>query len=98
VFDAGVFDAPSTKQAAQLLTDWDATGSGRAPWLIVLADTEANAGLSFRNLRGTAVVPVSDTGIADLIGAASLLVSEAALTELTARANGTAQTTGEAVA
>jgi large subunit ribosomal protein L4 len=94
VFDAGAFDAPSTKQATQLLTDWSAT----APTLVVLAESEANAGLSFRNLTTAEVVPVSDAGIADIIGAASLLVSEAALTELTARANGTAQTTGEAVA
>jgi large subunit ribosomal protein L4 len=94
VFDAGVFDAPSTKQAAQLLSDWNAT----TPTLIVLAESEASAGLSFRNLTTAEVVSVSDAGIADIIGAASLLVSEAALTELTARANGTAQTAGEAVA
>ena len=35
-------------------------------------------------------MPVGDAGVADIIGAASLLVSEAALPELTARANGSA--------
>jgi large subunit ribosomal protein L4 len=36
------------------------------------------------------VIPVSDAGVADIIGAASLLISEAALGELVARAAGTA--------
>ncbi len=84
VFDATVFDAPSTKQAVRLLADWGAT----TPALVVLAESEVAAGLSFRNLRQAEVVPVSDAGVADIIGAASLLVSEVALAELTARATG----------
>jgi large subunit ribosomal protein L4 len=84
VFDASEFEAPSTKQALALLRDW----APRAPSLIVLADTEAAAGLSFRNLREAEVVPVSDCGVADIIGAASLLISEGAMDELVARANG----------
>jgi hypothetical protein len=35
-----------------------------------------------------AVMPATDAGVADLIGAASLLVSESALTELVSRAKG----------
>jgi large subunit ribosomal protein L4 len=93
VFDASVFETPSTRQAVKLLTDWAAA----QPALVVLADSEVEAGLSFRNLRQAEVVPVSDAGVADIIGAASLLISEAALTELTARANGTS-TTEEATA
>ena len=85
VFDAGVFDAPSTKQAFALLADW---GAGK-PALVVLAEDEVAAGLSFRNLQVAEVVPVSDAGVADIVGAASLLISEAALDELVARANGT---------
>ncbi len=85
VFDAGVFDAPATKQARQLLLDWGAT----RPTLVVLAPSEVQAGLSFRNLREAEVVPVSDAGVADLIGAASLLISEAAMDQLVGRANGT---------
>jgi large subunit ribosomal protein L4 len=101
VFDAAAFEAPSTKQALGLLRDW----APLAPSLVVLSETEAAAGLSFRNLREAEVVPVSDCGVADIIGAASLLVSEAAMPELVARANGTkeidpvpttAQTTGAA--
>jgi large subunit ribosomal protein L4 len=83
VFDATVFDGPSTKQALGLLRDWAPT----APSLVILAEDEVFAGLSFRNLREAEVVPVSDAGVADIIGAASLLISEAALPQLTARAN-----------
>jgi len=83
VFDAGVFDAPVTRQAAALLADW---GSA-SPTLVLLTETEAEAGKSFRNLGRVDVMPVGDAGVADVIGAASLLVSEAALSELVARAN-----------
>lgn len=83
VFDAGVFDAPVTRQAAALLADW---GSA-SPTLVLLTETEAEAGKSFRNLGRVDVMPVGDVGVADVIGAASLLVSEAALSELVARAN-----------
>ena len=37
------------------------------------------------------VLPVEDAGVANLIGAARLLVSEAALPALVARANGTSE-------
>ena len=83
VFDATVFEAASTKQAIRLLRDW----AQPAPALVVLAEDEVFAGLSFRNLREAEVVPVSDAGVADIIGAASLLISDAAMTQLTARAN-----------
>jgi len=84
VFDATSFDAPSTRQAVQLLRDW-----GQPLATLVLLDAEeANAGLSFRNLERVLVMPVEDAGVADVIGAASLLISEAALAQITARANG----------
>jgi large subunit ribosomal protein L4 len=86
VFDATVFDAPSTKQAVGLLGDWGADAGGRIPILVLLSEAEANAGLSFRNLAKINVMPAVDAGVADVIGAASLLVSEAALPELVARA------------
>jgi large subunit ribosomal protein L4 len=98
VFDASAFETPSTKQAIALLADWAADAGGRAPHLIVLADTEAAAGLSFRNLRQAQVVPVTDCGVADIIGAASLLISEAAMDDLVARANGTKDTAEEVTA
>jgi large subunit ribosomal protein L4 len=82
VFDAGSFEAPSTKQAVELLEGWGA----RLPTLVILADEEAAAGKSFRNLARVEAMPVQDTGVADIVGAASLLVSEAALDALQARA------------
>jgi large subunit ribosomal protein L4 len=84
VFDAGAFDEPSTSRAASLLEDWDVSGSV----LVVLAESEAAAGKSFRNIARVEVVPVVDAGVADVIGAGSLLVSEAALPALVARAAG----------
>jgi len=82
VFDATVFDTPSTKQAVGLLDDWGAD----VPTLVLLSEAEANAGLSFRNLAKVSAMPAVEAGVADVIGAASLLVSEAALPELVARA------------
>ena len=84
VFDADVFTEPATSQAADLLLDWEAP----APTLVLLSEDEAAAGKSFRNLARVAVMPVADAGVADVIGAASLLVSESALPELVARASG----------
>jgi large subunit ribosomal protein L4 len=84
VFDAGVFDAPSTSQAADLLDDWSAA----APTLVLLGAEEVAAGKSFRNIARVDVMPVQDAGVADVIGAASLLVSQTALPELVARAGG----------
>jgi large subunit ribosomal protein L4 len=85
VFDAKVFDGPSTKQAAELLAGWGED----VPTLVLLAEDEADAGKSFRNLRRVSVMPVGDAGVADIIRAARMLVSDAALGELTARAAGT---------
>ncbi|MBV9837436.1 MAG: 50S ribosomal protein L4 [Solirubrobacterales bacterium] len=84
VFDASTFEQPATKQAASLLADWGA----EAPTLVLLAEPEAAAGKSFRNLARVAVMPVADAGVADIIGAASLLVSAAAMDQLVARAGG----------
>jgi large subunit ribosomal protein L4 len=94
VFDAGAFDAPSTRQAATLLADWGQP----LPTLVLLTEDEADAGKSFRNIARVAVMPVADAGVADVVGAASLLISEAALAEMTARAVGQADGDGEAEA
>jgi len=92
VFDAvKSFDAPSTSDAAELLDDWGAT----SPALVLLGADEANAGLSFRNLPRVTVMPVDEAGVADLIGAASLLVSETALPSLITRASRAATKTAE---
>jgi large subunit ribosomal protein L4 len=79
--DAGGFDAPSTKQAAGLIAD---RRGGSV--LVVLGEEEAAAAKSFRNLAGVAVLPVSACGVADVVGAATLVTSEVALHALTERA------------
>ncbi len=90
IFDASVFDEPATSRAADLLLDWDAP----SPTLVLLSESEAAAGKSFRNLDRVAAMPVADAGVANVIGAASLLVSEAALPELVARAAGAGKEEG----
>jgi large subunit ribosomal protein L4 len=85
VFDAGAFTGPSTAQAVGLLNDWDPA----EPILVVLGGEEADAGKSFRNIAKIEAIPVEDAGVADLVGAASLLISEAALPTLVARATAT---------
>jgi large subunit ribosomal protein L4 len=81
VFDAGGFGAPASKQAAALLAEWGAPG----PFLVLLHESEAAAGKSFRNLARVSVMPDADAGVADIVGAASLLISEQALPGLLAR-------------
>jgi large subunit ribosomal protein L4 len=75
VLDGSGFDAPSTKAAATALGKWEAKG----PTLIVLAAEETNAMKSFRNIPRTTVLEVGATGVADVIGAASIVISEDAL-------------------
>lgn len=91
VFDASAFDEPSTHRAAELLAGWDAGNST----LVLLDEQEAAAGKSFRNLPRVSVMPVQDAGVADVIGAAALLVSQAALPALVARAGGETATEQE---
>lgn len=81
VLDGSSFDAPSTKTAATSLQKWGATG----PTLIVLTAEETNAMKSFRNIPRTTVLEVGATGVADVIGAASIVISEAALKALEER-------------
>ncbi|MFZ1154247.1 MAG: 50S ribosomal protein L4, partial [Solirubrobacteraceae bacterium] len=69
--------------AFDLLDDWDQP----RPTLVVLGAEESAAALSFRNIARVAVLAPESVGVADLLGAASLLLSEAALAEITARAS-----------
>jgi large subunit ribosomal protein L4 len=84
MLDGGAFDEPSTKSAAAALAKWGQP----APTLVVLGEDEAAVGRSFRNLSSVTVRSAAGTGVADLIAAASLVVSQAALAELTGRAKG----------
>jgi large subunit ribosomal protein L4 len=87
ILDASSFTAPKTSQAADVLDDWRSPRE-LLPALVVLAAEESDAALSFRNLAGVAVLTHENVGVADIVGAASLVLSQAALDALTARANG----------
>jgi large subunit ribosomal protein L4 len=79
VVDAATFDEPSTKQAVEALA---AFGEGRA--LIVLTrDGEENAVKSFRNIREVDVMPHDAVGVADIVRAKRLVLSQGALDYLT---------------
>ncbi len=80
--DASTFDTPSTKAAAATLRDLD--GEGRV--LVVLADGEETCAKSFRNLDGLSVLHAEDVGVADVVGAGQLVVSDGALGRLTEKA------------
>jgi large subunit ribosomal protein L4 len=80
--DPSKFDAPSTKAAAEAIAGFDGDGSV----LVVLTDGEETAVKSFRNLRDVTVMHADDVGVADVIGHARLVVSEAALARLTEKA------------
>jgi large subunit ribosomal protein L4 len=84
VLDPSGFDTPSTRQAAGLIAEWASGGSV----LVILADEQARVALSFRNLERVTVLPATGTGVADLIGAVSVLVTREALDQLTKRALG----------
>jgi large subunit ribosomal protein L4 len=81
VLDAAAFEAPSTKAAAAALAKWGA----KQPTLVVLDAEETGALKSFRNIARVTVAEVGAIGVADTIGAASLVISEKALETLKER-------------
>jgi large subunit ribosomal protein L4 len=80
--DAGGFDAPSTKQAADLIDD----RRGGSVLIVLAGPDEGTAFKSFRNLAGVNVVAAADCGVADIVGAATIVFSSDALDAVTARA------------
>jgi large subunit ribosomal protein L4 len=90
IVDAAAFQQPKTRQALELLY-----GSELArPTLVVLAEEEAAAARSFRNLADVSVGEADAVGVSELLGAASLVFSESALEALTARAKAPSPRTG----
>ena len=81
VLDATAFDTPSTKTAAEALDKWGA----KRTTLVVLAPEEGGAAKSFRNIARVQVAEVGAVGVVDVIGAASLVLSESALAKLQER-------------
>ena len=78
------FDAPSTKAAKALVDGWGKD----SPLLMVVNDDEETLAKSFRNLPRVLVTVPSEVEVASLVWARSVLVSEAALPLLEARAQG----------
>ena len=83
VLDPGSFDKPSTKTAFGLLE-----GKLAGSVLLVVSEDQDVAARSFRNLERVTVLPSAAVGVADLVGAAQLVVTESAIDELTERAKG----------
>src|SRR5215475_14950165 len=83
VLDGAGFKEPATKQAADALRKWGADG----PTLVVIGADEENVAKSFRNITGVTVALADAAGVADVIGATSLVVTEAALEQLKGRAS-----------
>jgi large subunit ribosomal protein L4 len=81
VLDPAAYETPSTKAAAQALAKWGA----KRPTLVVLDGEEVGALKSFRNIARVTVAEVGAIGVADVIGAASLVLSEKALETLKGR-------------
>jgi large subunit ribosomal protein L4 len=82
VLDGGAYKEPATKQAADALKKW---GADR-PTLIVIGAEEEAVAKSFRNIDGVTVALADAAGVADVMGATSLIVTEAAIEQLKGRA------------
>jgi large subunit ribosomal protein L4 len=79
--DGSAFDTPSTRQAAELLADF-----AERPTLLVVSEDEETVLKSFRNLDRVLVTVPAELEVAGVVWARSLLVSEAALPLVLARA------------
>ena len=82
VLDGSSFSEPATKQAADALSKWGADG----PTLVVIGADEETVAKSFRNIEGVRVALADAAGVADVVGAGSLVVTQAALEQLKGRA------------
>ena len=78
VMDGEAYEQPSTRTAAKALESLD--GEGRV--LVVVGSDERACALSFRNITRAMVLPARSVGVADVVGARTLVVSEAGLEEL----------------
>jgi len=82
LFDATGFDTPSTRAAADLVAAW----VKELPLVVVLTDEEEVAHKSFRNLAHVVVTTPAELEVSAIVWACCLLVSEAALPVVEARA------------
>jgi large subunit ribosomal protein L4 len=89
VIDGSKFSDPSTKSAKALLAGWGKT----TPTVVILTEEETSLIKSFRNLQRVLVTVPTEVEVAEIVWARSLLVSEAALPLVQARAAKERETT-----
>ena len=82
MLDGASFDAPSTKQAAELLAGWGKD----APVLVVAHEDEEAVVKSFRNLERVLVTVPGELEVAAIVWARAVVVTEAALPLVETRA------------
>jgi large subunit ribosomal protein L4 len=78
VVDASSYSEPSTGTAAKALDTLEDAGKV----LVLLGVDEIACAKSFRNIARAVVLPARDAGVADVVGARTLVLSEAAVEEL----------------
>ena len=84
VLDAAQFEEPSTTKAAAALS----SAGTELPLLVLLGDEELGCAKSFRNIADVIVLPATEAGVADVVGAASVVVTQAAVEALERSASG----------
>ena len=83
VLDGSGFSEPSTRKAADLLSQW----GKEFPLVLVAGDDEPNVTKSFRNLERAVVVTPGELEVAALVWARSVLVTQDALEVVQLRAS-----------
>jgi large subunit ribosomal protein L4 len=81
LLDPSGFAEPSTKQAAELLSQW----GKEFPTLVVVREDDEQIIKSFRNLERVVVVTPAELEVAAIVWARSLLVTEGALEDVQRR-------------
>ena len=79
VIDGGVFEEPSTREAASLLASW----GGELPLLVIAQPEEETLVKSFRNLEQALVLEPSELEVGAIVWARSVLATEGALERVT---------------
>jgi large subunit ribosomal protein L4 len=79
VIDGGVFEEPSTREAASLLASW----GGELPLLVIAQPEEEALVKSFRNLPQALVIEPSELEVGAIVWARSVLATEGALERVT---------------
>jgi large subunit ribosomal protein L4 len=78
VVDAASYSEPSTSTAAKALDSLE----GPRKVLVLLGGDEVACAKSFRNISRVVALAAGDAGVADIVGARTLVLSEAAITDL----------------